>query len=93
MIEIIFNMLGRIAAHERKPRLGSTSCRAPLHVEVLDERVMLSATPLRLAVMGAVSGALSAAGVDQSAAAELRLRRRSQLGATASKPGRPQNRD
>jgi len=52
MLEFFRRFVGRDAGRTRKSR-GRAVCRlAPLDVETLGDRVMLSATPLRLAVLG-----------------------------------------
>jgi lysophospholipase L1-like esterase len=51
-MKIIRRLLASVASRRPTRQPGIRSTRPPLGVESLDERVMLSATPLRLAVMG-----------------------------------------
>jgi len=52
MLKTLRQFFGRSTRRVRKPRRRGTPGRTPLGVETLGDRVLLSATPLRLAVLG-----------------------------------------
>jgi lysophospholipase L1-like esterase len=52
MLQVLCRLFGRPIRSDRRPAPAGSRRRAPLNVEALGDRLLPSATPLRLAVMG-----------------------------------------